>query len=93
MPVKQQKYSVKLQMILSIIPLVSIMAFYRIEKLRVWVKIFAVYVVIGIIEEVLIPNPSNTRTIVDILFTVSLLFTNALAMKHFTIKWNEIQFK
>jgi hypothetical protein len=34
MPVKQEKYSVKIQMILSVIPFVNLWASYRIEKLR-----------------------------------------------------------
>jgi hypothetical protein len=33
MPVKQEKYSVKIQMILSVIPFVNLWAAYRIEKL------------------------------------------------------------
>ena len=34
MPVKQEKYSVKIQMILSVIPFVNLWTAYRIEKLR-----------------------------------------------------------
>ena len=33
MPVKQEKYSVKMQMILLVIPFVNLWAAYRIEKL------------------------------------------------------------
>jgi hypothetical protein len=87
MPVKQQKHSVTRQMIYSIIPFVDIWAFYRIEKLRVWVGIFTAYFMIGVISELLFPNLSS-NTILNILLMGMGFIISPLVMRHFTIKWN-----
>jgi hypothetical protein len=90
MPVKQQKHSVILQMIYSLIPFVDIWAFYRIEKLRVWIGIFTAYFVFGMIWGFFFPNPSNNDMIFEILLTVSAFIIYPLVMRHFTIKWNNL---
>jgi hypothetical protein len=89
MTVKQQKHSVTRQMIYSLIPFVDIWAFYRIEKLRVWFGMMIVYFIVGAILELLFPYPSNSM-IVEILLTVSGFIISPLVMRHFTIKWNNL---
>ena len=91
MPVEQQKYSVIKQMILSIIPFVSLWGFYRIEKLRLWVGVYIVGIAFWTIWDLYLVTPETSK--VWIWGGVIELIITPLVMRHFTIKWNEIQFK
>ena len=86
MTVTQQKYSVKIQMILSLIPFVDIWAFYRIEKLRVLLGLVIVYGIEAVMSEIFYPD----AMIVYILVTISAFIVQPLVMRHFTIKWNNL---
>ena len=86
MPVKQQKHSVTLQMIYSLIPLVNTWAFWRIEKLRVYFLIITLdFVFVMIVYEFF-----GTSRRVEILLWIIGLIIYPLLMRHFTIKWNNL---
>ena len=89
---KQQKHSVTRQMIYSLIPFVDIWAFYRIEKLRVLLGIVIGYVIVGVISGLFLPEAfTDSRTmIVDILIWVVPYIIQPLVMRHYTIKWNNL---
>ena len=91
MPVEQQKYSVIKQMILSIIPFVDLWAFYRIEKLRLWVGVYIVLIAFWTIWFSYLETPETSK--IWIWGSVIELIITPLVMRHFTLKWNEIQFK
>jgi hypothetical protein len=86
MSVKQQKHSVTRQMIYSIIPFVDIWAFYRIEKFRVLLGIMIGYAIVGFISGWFLPDVR----IVDILIMVMPFITSPLVIRHYTIKWNNL---
>ena len=92
MPVKQQKYSVIKQMILSLIPILDCWAAYRIEKLRVLFGIVIGYAIVGFISGWFLPEAfTDSRTmIVDILIWVVPYIIQPLVMRHYTIKWNNL---
>ena len=83
---KQQKHSVTRQMIYSLIPFVDIWAFYRIEKLRVLFGIVIGFGIVGFISGWFLPDVM----IVDILITVSAFIISPLVIRHYTIKWNNL---
>ena len=90
MPVKQEKYSVKIQMILSVITFVNLWAAYRIEKLWLCLVIelsFGLLVALWYVIEV----PESTK--VDVWITVIEFVAAPIWMMYFTIKWNENQFQ
>ena len=90
MPVKQQKYSVIKQMILSLIPILDCWAAYRIEKLRLCLVIelsFGLLVALWYVIE----TPESPK--VDVWITVIEFVAAPIWMRYFTIKWNEKQFK
>ena len=47
MPVSREVYSVKVQMVLACIPIIDLWAAYRIEKLRVWILLYAGMILVG----------------------------------------------
>ena len=52
MPVERKSYSVKIQMILAIIPIADLWASYRIMKFRLWLLIFWVgFVILAILMD------------------------------------------
>ena len=86
MPVKQEKYSVKIQMILSVIPFVNLWAAYRIEKLRLCLFIqlsFGLLVALWYFVE----TPGSPK--VDVWIIIIEFVTSPVWMRYFTIKWNE----
>ena len=86
MPIKQEKYSVKIQMILSVIPFVNLCAAYRIEKLRLCVIIqlsFGLLVALWYFIE----TPGSPK--VDVWIIIIEFVTSPVWMRYFTIKWNE----
>ena len=90
MPVRQEKYSIKIQMILSVIPFVNLWAAYRIEKLRLCLVIelsFGVLVALWYAIE----TPESPK--VDVWITVIEFVASPIWMMYFTIKWNEKQFQ
>ena len=90
MPVKQEKYSIKIQMILSVIPFVNLWAAYRIEKLRLCLVIelsFGVLVALWYAIE----TPESPK--VDVWITAIEFIAAPIWMRYFTIKWNEKQFQ
>ena len=85
MPVNREIYSVKIQMILSIIPFVDLWASYRIEKLRLWVLFWIGIILIGsIVTSIVVDYLSST--IVNIIINISIAF---FLMRHFTMEWNK----
>ena len=86
MPIKQEKYSVKIQMILSVIPFVNLWAAYRIEKLRLCLVIqlsFGLLVVLWYFIE------TSGSPKVDVGIIIIEFVTSPVWMRYFTIKWNE----
>ena len=86
MPVKQEKYSVKIQMILSVIPFVNLWAAYRIEKLGLCLVIqlfFGLLVTLWYFVE----TPGSPK--VDVWIIIIEFVTSPVWMRYFTIKWNE----
>ena len=86
MPVKQEKYSVKIQMILSVIPFVNLWAAYRIEKLGLCLVIqlfFGLLVTLWYFVE----TPGSPK--VDVWIIIIEFVTSPVLMRYFTIKWNE----
>ena len=78
-------------MILSVIPFVSLWAFYRIEKLRLWVGVYVILLVFWTIWFSYLETPETSK--IWIWGSVIELIITPLVMRYFTIKWNEIQFK
>ena len=86
MPIKQEKYSVKIQMILSVIPFVNLWAAYRIEKLRLCLVIqlsFGLLVMLWYFIE------TSGSPKVDVWIIIIEFVTSPVWMRYFTIKWNE----
>ena len=86
MPVKQEKYSVKIQMILSVIPFVNLWAAYRIKKLELCLVIqlsFGLLVALWYFVE----TPGSPK--VDVRIIIIEFVTSPVWMRYFTIKWNE----
>ena len=84
MPVTREVYSVKIQMILAIIPIVDLWASYRIEKLRFWILL---YVGLALVDFT-IDSIAGYETS----FVMSLLIgipIGVFLMRHFTMEWNK----
>ena len=84
MPVEQQKYSVIRQMIYSVIPFVDLWAFYRIEKLRLWVGVYIANIVFWEIWDIYLVTPETSKVWIWAL-GISFIIT-PLVMRYFTIK-------
>ena len=86
MPVKQEKYSVKMQMILSVIPFVNLWTAYRIEKLRLC---FVIQLFFGLLVTLwyFVETPGSPK--VDVWIIIIEFVTSPVWMRYFTIKWNE----
>ena len=75
MPVNREIYSVKIQMILSIIPFVDLWASYRIEKLRLWVLFWIGIILIGsIVTSIVVDYLSSTIVNIIINITIAVFF-------------------
>lgn len=84
MPVEKKTYSVNVQMILAIIPIVDLWAVYRIEKLRLWVLYW-----IGMI---LISGALTAIGDPTVEFIIALAIEIPIAvflMRHITMEWNK----
>jgi uncharacterized membrane protein len=94
MPVKQEKYSVTIQMALALIPFVNFWAAYRIEKLRLMLLFFVpmvflnYLVIIDLMDQLVMAYPIFGGWI-----GVITSIPEILLIRYFTIKWNEKQFK
>lgn len=84
MPVSREIYSVKIQMILSLISIVDLWAAYRIEKLRLWVLFYIGMVIISlplmVIDDVII------ESLIGMIIGIPIAL---FLMRHFTIEWNK----
>ena len=102
MPVERKSYSVKIQMILAIIPIVDLWASYRIMKLRLWLLIFWVgFVILAALMDWAIYGdkywdldtpffPTEpTAQINFILFSAIEIFVAVILMRKWTIEWNK----
>lgn len=104
MSVKRERYSVNIQMILSIIPVVDLWAAYRIEKLRFWILLWIglVWVDLILMDLILIDSSLIELALSDstigsiagyeIYLVVHFLIVIPIAvflMKHFTMEWNK----
>ena len=94
MPVKQEKYSVTIQMALALIPFVNFWAAYRIEKLRLMLLFFVpmvflnYLVIIDLIDQLVMTYPIFGGWI-----GLITAIPEVLLIRYFTIKWNKKQFK
>ena len=86
MPVKQEKYSVKIQMILTVIPFVNLWAAYRIEKLRLC---FVIKLFFGLLVTLWYFVETSGSPKVDVWIIIIEFVTSPVWMRYFTIKWNE----
>ena len=86
MPVKQEKYSVKIQMILSVIPFVNLWAAYRIEKLGLCLVIQLFF---GLLVTLWYFVETSGSPKVDVWIIIIEFVTSPVWMRYFTIKWNE----
>ena len=86
MPVKQEKYSVKIQMILSVIPFVNLWAAYRIEKLGLCLVIQLFF---GLLVTLWYFVETSGSPKVDVWIIIIEFVTSPIWMRYFTIKWNE----
>ena len=86
MPVKQEKYSVKIQMILSVIPFVNLWAAYRIEKLGLCLLIQLFF---GLLVTLWYFVETSGSPKVDVWIIIIEFVTSPVWMRYFTIKWNE----
>jgi len=85
MPVKRKVYSVNIQMILSIIPVVDLWAAYRIEKLRLWVLFWIGMFIVGFLVGLIVVD-YTASTIINLLISIPIA---VFLMRHFTIEWNK----
>ena len=84
MPVEKKSYSVNVQMILAIIPIVDLWAAYRIEKLRLWVLYWIGMLLIStaLME---LGDP-----LVEFIIAMAIEIPIAVfLMRHFTMEWNK----
>ena len=86
MPVKQEKYSVKIQMILSVIPFVNLWAAHRIEKLGLCLVIQLFF---GLLVTLWYFIETSGSPKVDVWIIIVEFVTSPVWMRYFTIKWNE----
>jgi len=86
MPVKQEKYSVKIQMILSVIPFVNLWAAHRIEKLGLCLVIQLFF---GLLVTLWYFVETSGSPKVDVWIIIIEFVTSPVWMRYFTIKWNE----
>ena len=86
MPVKQEKYSVKIQMILTVIPFVNLWAAYRIEKLGLCLVIQLFF---GLLVTLWYFVETSGSPKVDVWIIIVEFVTSPVWMRYFTIKWNE----
>ena len=86
MSAKQEKYSIKIQMILSVIPFVNLWAAYRIEKLRLCIIIQLSF---GLLVALWYFIETSGSPKVDVWIIIIEFVTSPVWMRYFTIKWNE----
>ena len=84
MPVTREAYSVKIQMILSVIPFVDLWAAYRIEKLRLWVAYWIGMIMISLGLSVI--GEPTTEFIIALAIEIPIA---VFLMRHFTMEWNQ----
>lgn len=84
MPIKREQYSVNIQMILSIIPIVDLWATYRIEKLRFWILLW-----IGLaMVDLIIVSIAGYEISLVLSFLIGIPI-GVFLMRHFTMEWNK----
>lgn len=83
MPVERKTYSVNVQMILSIIPIVDLWAAYRIEKLRLWVLFWIGMMLIS--GALMVLGDPTIEFIIGMAITIPIAL---FLMRHFTMEWN-----
>ena len=84
MPVKREQYSVNIQMILAIIPIVDLWASYRIEKLRFWILLY-----IGLaLLDLTIESAAGYEISLVLSFLIGIPI-GVFLMRYFTIEWNK----
>ena len=84
MTVTREAYSVKIQMILSVIPFVDLWAAYRIEKLQFWIVYWIGMIMISLALTV-IGEPTTEFIIALAIETLIAVFL----MRYFTMEWNQ----
>lgn len=83
MPVSREVYSVKVQMVLACIPIIDLWAAYRIEKLRVWILLYAGMILVGFIV-----NPTGEDIAGAVVGFLIGLGAALFLMRYLTIEWN-----
>jgi len=84
MPVTREVYSVKIQMILSLIPVVDLWAAYRIEKLRLWVLYWIGMSLISV--SLMVIGDETIEIIIGMAIGIPIAI---FLMRHFTMEWNK----
>ena len=85
MAVKRKVYSVNVQMILAIIPIVDLWAAYRIEKLRLWILFLIGMTIMGFFIGLIIGEPTSSSIVGFFLGAIIAV----VLMRHLTMEWNE----
>lgn len=83
MPVSREVYSVKVQMVLACIPIIDLWAAYRIEKLRVWLLLYAGMILVGFMV-----NPTGEDIAGAVIGFLIGLGAALFLMRYLTIEWN-----
>jgi uncharacterized membrane protein len=104
MPVKRKSYSVKIQMILAIIPFVDLWASYRIMKLRLWLLIMWLgFAVLWTLTDWAIYGdkfwdvnydipifPTGTASLINLILSEAItIIVAVILMRKWTIDWNK----
>ena len=85
MPVARRPYSVVIQIILSVIPIVDLWAAYRIEKLRLWILYWIGMFFVGLMVGFFVVD-STASTIISLAVSIPIAI---FLMRYFTIEWNK----
>ena len=85
MVVKQQKYSVKIQTILSLVPFVNLWAAYRIESLRLFLIPVVTYIVLDFLVMEFEFSWYHSYAV-----WAGTLITVPIVMRYLTIRWNNL---
>jgi len=83
LPVSREVYSVKVQMVLACIPIIDLWAAYRIEKLRVWLLLYAGMILVGFMV-----NPTGEDIAGAVIGFLIGLGAALFLMRYLTIEWN-----
>ena len=81
--VEQKPVNVNFQMLFSVLPLIWIWAFYRIEKLRMGIVFLIIVTGLGIAVQMLLPFPYGLIISYGISLGVPIWF-----IRKYSIKWN-----